>query len=96
VINRGRTTPASTRWILSQPTFERRLADARANRGFPQEYDLWDTNDQWNYERGRHLAVVAPANVPLRIKGKINPRAIELFDRLLLALWAIKKTITET
>jgi hypothetical protein len=83
MINRGHTRRVSTRWILSQPAFERGLTDGRANRGFPQEYDRWDINDQWNYERGRWLAVIAPADVLLRIKGKINPRAGELFDRLL-------------
>jgi len=44
-----------------------------------------DIDAQWSYERGRCLAVVAPADIPLRIKGKINPRAVELFERFLPA-----------
>jgi hypothetical protein len=62
---------------------EEQRPHGRANRGFSQEHDLWDLDAQWNYERGRCFAVVAPADVPLRIKGKINPRAVELFERLL-------------
>ena len=81
--NKGRTRRVSNRWILSQPAFERGFTDGRANRGFSQEYDLWNLDAQWNYERGRCFAVVAPADVPLRIKSKINPRAVELFERLL-------------
>lgn len=76
------TRLVSTRWVLSQPAFERGLIDGRANRGFPQEYDRWDTDDQWNYERGRWLATMSPADIPLRIKGKLNPRAVKLFERL--------------
>jgi hypothetical protein len=67
---------------MSQRTFERGLIDGRANRDFPSEYDLWSKGEQWNYERGRFFAAVAPADVPLRIKGKINTRAVELFDSL--------------
>jgi len=85
VRNKGRTRRVSNRWILWQQAFERGFTDGRANRGFSQEYDLWDLDAQWNYERGRCFAVVAPADVPLRIKGKINPRAVELFERFLPA-----------
>jgi len=85
VSNKGGTRRVSIRWILSQPAFERGFTDGRANRGFSQEYDLLDIDAQWSYERGRCLAVVAPADIPLRIKGKINPRAVELFERFLPA-----------
>jgi hypothetical protein len=79
------TRRVSLRWIMSHSAFGQGFADGRANRGFAQEYDQWDTDAQWNYERGRCFAVVAPADVPLRIKGKINPQAAELFERLLPA-----------
>ena len=45
--------PVSARWIMSQPSFELDVADVRAGRGIHRDYDLWDTNAQWNYERGR-------------------------------------------
>ena len=45
--------PVSARWIMSQPGFELGVADVRAGRGIHRDCDLWDTNGQWNYERGR-------------------------------------------
>ena len=45
--------PVSARWIMSQPSCELGVADVRAERGIHRDYDLWDTNAQWNYERGR-------------------------------------------
>ena len=45
--------PVSACWIMSQPIFELGVADVRAGRGIHRDCDLWDTNGQWNYERGR-------------------------------------------
>jgi hypothetical protein len=45
-------------------------------------------NDEWNYERGRCFGFIAPLNMPLRIGGKLNPKAVMLaiaaFSRKLL------------
>lgn len=75
---------------MSRPEFAQGFADKREHRGFPPEYDYWDgvtgRNMQWNYERGRWAAVIIPANVPLHVKGKLNPKAIKLFDRE-IATW---------
>jgi hypothetical protein len=35
---------------------------------------------QWEYERGRQWATLAPRDIPLRIAGKLNPRAVKLYD----------------
>jgi hypothetical protein len=46
------------------------------------------SNGQWDYERGRLFAHIAPLNMPLKIGGKLNPKAIALcnaaFDRKLV------------
>jgi hypothetical protein len=42
------TRPVSARWIMSQPAFALGAADARVGRGTHRDYDLWDTNGQWN------------------------------------------------
>jgi hypothetical protein len=34
--------------------------------------------EQWNYERGRAWAAVAPRTMPLIINGKLNPAAIRI------------------
>src|SRR4029453_15776719 len=37
-------------------------------------------NDCWNYERGRQWASIAPASMPLRIKGQLNPKAVHVYE----------------
>jgi hypothetical protein len=49
------TKAVSIRWIMSDPAFECGVRDARANRGFPNDFDTWETNSAWNYERGACL-----------------------------------------
>ena len=66
---------------MSQPTFALGVADVRAGRPVHRDYDLWDTNGQWNYERGRMWATLAPRDVPLKRKGRINPDAVMWFAR---------------
>jgi hypothetical protein len=73
-----------TRWttipaIMRQPTFALGVADARAGRDYHPDYDLWDTNGQWGYERGRAWAAVAPRNVALKCNGEINPKAVTYY-----------------
>ena len=73
------TMPVSAHWIMSQPTFALGAADARAGRGTHRDYDLWDTNGQWNYERGRAWATLTPRHVQLRRAGKITSEALAWF-----------------
>ena len=73
------TQPASALWIMSQPTFALGAADVRAGRGTHRDYDLWDTNGQWNYERGRAWATLTPRHVQLRIGGRITLEALAWF-----------------
>ena len=54
--------------------FERGFDDAR--KGIPFD---WRIND-WDYERGRQLAHIAPLDMPLWIGGRLNPKAIALCD----------------
>jgi hypothetical protein len=73
------TMPVSAHWIMSQPTFALGAADARAGRGAHLDYDLWDTNGQWSYERGRAWATLTPRHVQLRRAGKITSEALAWF-----------------
>jgi hypothetical protein len=75
------TVPTTISQIMSRRTFELGVADARAGRPVHHAYDLWDTNSQWNYERGRAWAVLTPASVQLKRNGKITPEAISWFAR---------------
>jgi len=74
------TRPVSVLSIMSQPTFALGAADARAGRGAHRDYDLWDTNGQWSYERGRAWATLTPPCVQLRRAGKITFEALAWFE----------------
>jgi hypothetical protein len=74
------TRPVTREEIMGQPQFVLGVADARAGRRYRADYDLWTTNGQWNYERGRMWATLAPRNVPLKTSdGKINVTALRYY-----------------
>jgi hypothetical protein len=76
------TFRASFRWIMTSRKFGLGVDDVRAGRPFPLDYDLWcNSDDQWNYERGRQWATLTPHDVPVKINGKVNPEALEWFKR---------------
>jgi len=78
----ARTRPATTRSIVASKEFARGVEEVRG--GLPFNPD----NDNWNYERGRCFGFIAPLDMPLRIRGALNPKALALveaaFDRKLL------------
>jgi hypothetical protein len=76
------TQTVSARWVMEQPEFNMGVADARAGRPNRAAYDTWDDVDQqWNYERDRVWARLTPRHVPLKIKGRISPQALQWFMR---------------
>jgi hypothetical protein len=56
-------------------------ADARAGRSIHEDYDSWVTNGQWDYERGRCWARLAPRHITLKRDGKVTREAIRYFSR---------------
>jgi len=74
--------PTTAERIMRDPAFALGAADLRAGLSFRRQYDRWDTNTQWNYERGRAWALLAPRHIKLRGRdGKLNPNAVEWFRR---------------
>jgi hypothetical protein len=67
--------------IMSRPTFALGVADARAGRSIHKDYGTWGTNDQWDYERGRCWARLAPRHITLKRDGKVTREAIRYFSR---------------
>jgi hypothetical protein len=76
------TTWTAIQWIMSDPAFEFGVRDIRAGRPFPGDFDDWDTNRQWNYERGRAFAKLVPRSVVLRRGGRLTQEAIDWFIRV--------------
>jgi hypothetical protein len=68
------TVPTTTAAIMSHPDFELGVADRRTGRPMPPLCDSWD------YERGRLWACLAPVDLALHIGGRLNPRAVALYD----------------
>jgi hypothetical protein len=74
------TRPVTIHEIMSSWAFALGAADARAGRGYRADYDSWsDTNDRWNYERGRQWAARAPRTVALKRNGKITDEAVRWY-----------------
>ena len=75
------TSDTTIEEVMSSPYFALGVADQRAGRGYRSAYTTWKGNDQWNYDRGRVWAVLAPRSVALTRDGKLNPAAIVYFHR---------------
>jgi hypothetical protein len=73
------TVRISVREIMTQPAFALGAADARAGRSYHANYDRWDINRQWDYERGRMWGATAPRNLALTSNGKITTAAVRHF-----------------
>jgi hypothetical protein len=78
------TFPTTVEEIMASPHFTLGVADQRAGRGYRSAYATWGGDEQWNYERGRCWAVLAPRSVELRRNGKLNPAAIRWFHEDIL------------
>jgi hypothetical protein len=75
-----KTRKISIKSIMRDPKFTLGVADARAGKPFPPDYDSW-RDDRWAYERGRQWAALAPRNVRLKHNGKITEIAHSWFLR---------------
>jgi hypothetical protein len=68
------TVEVNTLTIIASREFARGLDEVR--RGLPFNPE----NDSWEYERGRAFGFIAPLDMPLRIGGKLNPKALKLAE----------------
>jgi hypothetical protein len=71
------TVRATTVAIMRTAAFREGVDDARQGR--PPRFDRYDHNN-WDYERGRLFAHIAPLSMALRIDGRLNSQAIALFN----------------
>jgi hypothetical protein len=77
------TQEATLEWVMNKPEFALGVLDQRAGRGYRAAYATWGVNEQWNYERGRAWATVAPRSVPLKVGKRLNPAALKYAGVLL-------------
>ncbi len=73
-VSQANTYRTTTKRIMLDPAFAREFDDARAGRAFD-----W-TIDDWNYERGRLFAHIAPIDMRLRTGSALNQKARALLD----------------
>jgi hypothetical protein len=62
--------------IMRHPHFAKGLDDIRAGRPFADHV----ADECWAYERGRLFGAIAPQSMPLFICGRLNPKAVRLFE----------------
>ena len=65
--------------IMNTPEFALGMIDGRAGRGHRSAYATWGIDEQWNYERGRAWALLAPRSVVLKRGGKLTAEAKRWF-----------------
>jgi hypothetical protein len=70
----ARTRPVTIRTIVGSKEFARGLDEVRNGVAFNPN------SDEWNYERGRCFGFIAPLDMPLRIGGALNPKALKLAE----------------
>jgi hypothetical protein len=86
------TTKVTIETIMRRKAFRDGVAEVRAGRAprFDGEefllmslapYPKPITNQQWDYERGRHFGILAPRNMDVMLAGtkRLNPAAVEFF-----------------
>jgi hypothetical protein len=66
----------STGSIMRHPHFARGLDDIRTGRPFADHIE----DDLWAYECGRLFGAIAPLSMPLFISGRLNRKAVKLFE----------------
>jgi hypothetical protein len=69
------TKLVSAESIMRRADFKRGVEDVRAGRA--PAFD--EFSHDWAYERGRLFASLAPVSMPVRIEGKLNPKAVALY-----------------
>jgi hypothetical protein len=72
-----RTVPVAIATIMRSAGFLQGVEDRRLGRA--PKYDLHAEDRLWAYERGRLFASIAPIDLPILVKGKLNPAAATMF-----------------
>jgi hypothetical protein len=72
--------PTTVRAIMNAPEFELGVLHVRMGKAFNWKVGGGLAGKAWDYERGRIFGHLAPRNMPLKIDGKLNPKALALFE----------------
>jgi hypothetical protein len=70
------TAKCPTEHVMRHRNFALGLADIRGGVAFNDMIE----DDYWAYERGRLFGCLAPKSMPLFVGGKLNRKAVVLFD----------------
>ena len=70
------TVPVTVEQVMRDPAFALGAADVRAGLPFRRQYDRWDTNAQWNYERGPCLGAGGRDTSIRGRDGKLSSAAV--------------------
>jgi hypothetical protein len=73
------TSSTTIEEIMDTREFALGVIDYRAGRPHRSDYTTWGIDEQWNYERGRAWAALAPKSVALKRDGEITAEAMRWF-----------------
>jgi hypothetical protein len=76
--------PTTVEAIMSTREFALGVLDGRAGRPHRSAYATWGVDEQWNYERGRAWAVLAPRSMVFQRNGRITAEAVRYFTNDIL------------
>lgn len=74
-----KTVNCTYRSILRTKYFKLGVEDATKGRGWNNDYDYWDINDQWGYERGRLFGLFTKGKIPVKNGRAVNFDAIKYY-----------------
>jgi hypothetical protein len=72
----------STRSILWTKEFGLGAEDAAAGRPYRPEYERWNIDKQWNYERGRIYGLRTKGTIPVKVGKRVNYDALRAYDQI--------------
>jgi hypothetical protein len=74
-----KTVNCTYRTILRTKYFKFGVEDIASGRGWHPDYEKWDTNAQWGYERGRQFALFTKGKVSVKNGRAVNIDAIRQY-----------------
>jgi hypothetical protein len=75
------TTATTIESVMRSAAFKRGVADVRLNRPPSFDSDHQSEDSEWDYERGRLWAIIAPRTMPITQSGRLHKPAVALFRK---------------
>lgn len=82
LVGQQRVVKAKLTTIIGRKAFGVGFESARKGEGWPADYNSMEPRDQWSFERGRQLAIIAPTII-LKNGRSVTQGAVKAFAEAL-------------